>query len=254
MTPRLELLASDLLSAAAAGRLSVRLETWLAAYMARRTKPLARLRDAALTGSARGLAFQLIERLGSMPRRGAGREIDALAPADRAALTRLGVRIGRQGVYLAAMLKPAPRATRALLWAIQAGAESVPAMPPGDALSLTLDRALPRAFYEAVGYRVVGRLALRLDAVERILALAGKLSRIGPFTPSAEMAALADCDVEDMGGVLGVLGFRAEAPDAHGIVFYHPPAKVRRDRKRRRKPVNPCSPFAKLASLRASAS
>ena len=168
--------------------------------------------------------------------------------------TSVGVRIGRQGVYLAAMLKPAPRATRALLWAIQAGAESVPAMPPGDALSLTLDRALPRAFYEAVGYRVVGRLALRLDAVERILALAGKLSRIGPFTPSAEMAALADCDVEDMGGVLGGLGFRAEAPDAHGIVFYHPPAKVRRDRKRRRKPANPCSPFAKLASLRASAS
>ena len=254
MTPSLELMASDLLSAAAAGRLTVRLKAWLAAYMERRTKPLARLRDAALTGAARGLAFQLIERLGSMARRGAGREIDALAPGDRAALTRLGVRIGRQGVYLAAMLKPAPRAARALLWAIQSGAETVPATPPGDTLSLAIDRALPRAFYEAIGYRVVGRLALRLDAIERILALAGKLSRVGPFTPSAEMAALAGCDIEDLGGVLGGLGFRAEAPDVQGIVFYSPPARGRRDKKRRREPANPCSPFAKLASLRASAS
>lgn len=121
---------------------------------------------------------------------------------------------------------------------------------------MTLDRALPRAFLEAIGYRVVGRLALRLDAIERILALAGKLSRVGPFTPSAEMAALAGCRIEALGSVLGGLGFRAEAPDVQGLVFYSPAAKGGRNKKRRRKqrPANPCSPFAKLASLRVSAS
>ena len=95
-----------------------------------------------------------------------------------------------------------------------------------------------------------------MSAIERILALAGKLSRVGPFTPSAEMAALAGCGIEDLGGVLGALGFRADAPDVQGLVFYSPTAKVRRNKKRRRRPrpANPCSPFAKLASLRVSAS
>ncbi|MCH7555783.1 MAG: disulfide oxidoreductase, partial [Proteobacteria bacterium] len=209
------------------------------------------LGDAALSGPARGLAYQLIERLGSMPRRGAAREINALTPEDRAALSRLGVRIGRQGVYLPAMLKPASRAVRALLWAVHAGWRPVPPTPPGEALSMPLDSALPRSFYAAIGYRVIGRLALRLDAVERILARAGKLSRAGPFAPTAEMAALAGCDAASFGGVLGGLGYRAEAPDAQGVVFYGPPPRGRRAKRRRRRDgANPGSPFAKLASLR----
>ena len=254
LAPRLELIASDLLTGAASARLVVRLEAWLAGHIGRRTRPLARLADAALTGPARGLAYQLMERLGSMPRRGAAREINALAPSDRAALSRLGVRIGRQAVYLSAMLKPAPRSLRALLWAVHAGWTPVPRAPAGEALSVALDAALPRGFYAAIGYRPLGCLALRLDAVERILARGAKLSRAGPFAPTAGMAALAGCDAESFGGVLVGLGYRAEAPDGQGIVFYSPPARGRRaKRRRRRDSADPGSPFAKLAALRVAA-
>ena len=250
LAPRIELMTSDFLTDTAARRVSRRLEAWLAAYIGKRIKPLARLRDAALTGPARGLAFQLVERLGSMPRRGAAREIKALSPGDRAALARLGVRMGRHGVFLAAMLKPGPRAIRALLWAVHAGSDHVPPTPSGEALSVPIDGALPRAFYEAIGYRLLGRLALRLDAIERIAARAGKLSRAGPFAPPAAMTALAGCDEARFGAVLTGLGYRAGAPDAQGIVFYSPPARIRRSKKSRREIANPCSPFAKLAVLR----
>ena len=253
--PGIELIAGDRLSGAAAARVSARLEDWLGAYIERRIKPLARLADAALTGPARGLAYQLIECLGSMPRRGAAREINALAPEDRAALSRLGVRIGRQGVYLAAMLKPASRSLRALLWAVHAGWDPVPAALPGEVLSMALDSALPRGYYAAIGYRVVGRRAVRLDAVEHILARADKLSRAGPFAPTAEMAGLAGCDVACFGALLTGLGYRAASPDAQGVVFYSPPERPRQGkRKRRRAAANPGSPFAKLATLRVSAS
>ena len=251
---RIELMASELLSVAAVARVSARLEAWLDGYIGRRIKPLARLGDAALTGAARGLAYQIIERLGSMPRRGAAREINALTPEDRTALARMGVRIGRHAVFVPAMLKPRPRAIRALLWAVHAGWHHVPSVPPGDVLSMPLDSALPRSFYAAIGYRAMGRLALRLDAVERILARAGKLSRAGPFAATDEMAALAGCGAASFGGVLTGLGYRAAAPDAQGIIFYSPPARSRRGGRRRRDTANPCSPFAKLASLRASAS
>ena len=98
----------------------------------------------------------------------------------------------------------------------------------------------------------MGCLALRLDAVERILARAAKLSRAGPFAPTGEMVALAGCDAASFGGVLGGLGYRAEAPDAQGVVFYGAPSRSRHHGRRRRETVNPCSPFAKLASLRVS--
>ena len=248
----MECLASELLTSAAAARVNERLDAWLKSYMSKRTKPLLRLGEADLSGPARGLAYQLIERLGSMPRRGASREINALTPKDRAALSRLGVRIGRQAVFLPAMLKPAPRAARALLWAVHSGWDQALPTPTGEALSMALDSTLPSAFYDAIGYRRAGHLALRLDAVERILARAGTLSRSGPFAPTAELAALAGCDVETMGAVLSGLGYHAETPDAQGVVFFSAPSRKRRHRQRRRGTANPCSPFAKLASLRVS--
>ena len=250
--PRIEFLASALLTATATARVSRRLDAWLAGYIEKRTRPLARLGEASLSGPARGLAYQLIERLGSMPRRLASREIKALTLEDRAALSRLGVRIGRQAVFLPAMLGPAPRAARALLWAVHAGSDRTPPTPLGEALSMPFDSTVPNAFYQAIGYRRAGPVALRLDAVERILARAGKLLRGGPFAPTSPMAALAGCDLAGFGAVLSGLGYRAEAPDAQGVVFYGAPSRSRHHGRRRRETANPCSPFAKLASLRVS--
>ena len=253
ITARIEPLASDLLGGAALECVKRRLDEWLDRHLGQRIKPLRALADALadpgaatgnngqLGGAARGLAYQLVERLGSIARRGAARQIDALAARDRAALARLGVRIGREAVFLPAMLKPRQRAARALLWAVHAGARRVPPGPPGDALGCAVAKGVPRAFYTAIGFRVFGAYAVRLDAVEKIAARAHRLTQAGPFVPGADLVALAGGGGEAIGAVLGGLGFRAGAPDVQGLVSYAAPGRPAGD---------PDSPFAKLAGLR----
>ena len=253
LAPRIETRPSDLLSGTALGRVERRLDDWLGDYLDQRAKPLQRLAEATLSGAARGLAYQLVERLGAVPRRSAAREVNALDADDRVALARLGVRIGREAVFLPAMLKPRQRAAQALLWAVHAGHDRVPPATAAGPLSVAVDATLPRGFYAAVGYRVFGGWALRLDAVERIAARAHRLSRPGLFAPTPDFAALGDCDAEALAAVLAGLGYRAQAPDAQGLVCHAAPERPRRKsvhRTKRRRGGDPDSPFAKLAELR----
>ena len=158
------------------------------------------------------------------------------------------------------MLKPRQRAARALLWTVHAGRKRLPPAPPGDAVAVAVAKGVPRAFYAAIGFRVFGTRALRLDAVEKIATRAHRLAQAGPFVPGTDLAALAGDDGEGIGAVLGGLGFRAEAPDAQGLVCYAAPGRQRgkgaRGAKRSKRPPprrpagDPDSPFAKLAGLR----
>jgi ATP-dependent RNA helicase SUPV3L1/SUV3 len=174
------------------------------------------------------------------------------------------VRLGREAVYVPALLKPRARAAQAMLWAVHGNHGRLPELPPGDPLSVAVTKDPPRAFHGAVGYRVFGAMALRIDAVERVAALAHRLSQAGSFVPGSDFLALAGCDTKALGPVLTALGYRAEAPDAQGSVSFAGPGKDhRQDRhKGRRKTrgakakietaINPDSPFAKLAGLRLS--
>ena len=261
ITLRVEPLSSEFLTGPALGQVQRRVEDWLGHYLERRVAPLKRLADAALPGAARGLAFQLVEGLGTVGRRNAARELKALTADDRAALGKLGVRIGREAIFLPAMFKPRAQAARLLLWAVHAGHGRLPVESPGAALSLPVVEDLPRDMYRAMGFRVFDRLALRTDAVERVAALAHRLSQAGSFVPGADLLTLADCDGEALAPVLTALGYRAEAPDVQGLVSFAAPERRRRRKdsgktksKARRKKSRPLvdldSPFAKLAGLR----
>jgi ATP-dependent RNA helicase SUPV3L1/SUV3 len=260
ITLRVEPLSSEFLAGPALDRVQRRLEAWLDHYLQRRLAPLARLAEATLAGAARGLAFQLVEGLGSIGRPGAEREIKALSATDRTALGKLGVRIGREAIFLPALLKPRARAARILLWAVHGDHVRLPDELSDDPLSVGLAKDMPDGFYSAIGYRVFGRLALRIDAVERVAAMARRLSDIGSFVPGPDFLALADCDGEALATVLTALGYRAEAPDIQGLVSFAAPKRHRRKgpgkakrkaRSRKAEPVvNPDSPFAKLAGLR----
>ena len=255
-----EPLASDLLGGPALERVKRRLDDWLDHHLGQPIKPLRDLAGADLKGAARGLAYQLIERLGAIARRGAVREVEALTAGDRAALARLGVRIGREAVFLPALLEPRQRAARALLWAVHTGRKRIPPGPPGDTVAVAVAKGTPRAFYTAIGFRVFGAYAVRLDAVEKISLRARRLAQAGPIVPGVDLIALVGNHDAAIGAVLGGLGFRAEAPDAQGLVSYAAPirprgkgasgAKRAKRRPRRRPAGDPDSPFAKLAGLR----
>ncbi|MBX6323690.1 MAG: disulfide oxidoreductase, partial [Rhodospirillaceae bacterium] len=105
LAPQIEPLASDLLDNAGRERLRRRLAVWLRGHLDRRLAPLVRLQAAPLAGPARGLAFQLVEALGCLPRRAAAAQLRALSREDRRALTGLGVRLGVESVWVPALLR-----------------------------------------------------------------------------------------------------------------------------------------------------
>ncbi|MFQ5619358.1 MAG: helicase-related protein [Rhodospirillales bacterium] len=247
LSPGVEAMASDLLEPDMRERVRRRLAAWLEAYVETRLAPLFEARRAPLSGAARGLVFQLCEALGSLPRRRAESQVTALGRDCRKALRKLGVRLGRESVFMPALLKPRAVEMRGLLWAVKEGVEDSAVPAPGR-VSVPLAEGVPHRFYEAVGYRPLGPRALRVDIVERLAERAWKLSRAGPFAAGPELLSMAGCGPEEMPGVLAALGYRAKGAD--GEVRYRPAPMRRRkgDQRRAREAAGRMaeSPFSRL--------
>jgi len=188
-----------------------RLAEVVPAWLAARLPSLFRLAEAPLSGPARGLAHQLAEGLGSMP--GGESLVRTLSKEDSLALARLDIRVGRHGLYIPALLKPKAQELRALLWSVHAEAPA-PAVP-GPRPAVLMADGVPPAFYEAVGYGVLGRVAIRRDVLERFAALARAAAHHGTFQPDHAMhsalglgPAATEGALEGLGYVRAAEGFR----------------------------------------------
>ena len=122
LKPRVRIIADEQLTGAARDAVQARLDLWLKSHIERllgRCSALAAAED--ITGIARGVAFQLTEALGVLERQKVAEEVKGLDQAARATLRKYGVRFGAYHLYLPALLKPAPRALAAQLWALKHG-------------------------------------------------------------------------------------------------------------------------------------
>jgi ATP-dependent RNA helicase SUPV3L1/SUV3 len=182
----------------------------------------------------------LAEHLGSLPRRSVAAPLDRLTEQDRKILARRGVRLGLESVFLPDLLKPRIQATRALLWCLHRGREWIAAPPPG---RVSLPATLPAAFYEAVGYRTLGPVALRLDMLERFAADLRKLARQGPLVPPAQWLSSLGVTAEDMLKVMEALGY---AQKLEGDLLTFKPRRHKPVKAPRIRPIDEHSPFASL--------
>ena len=254
LAPRIEPLASDLLGAEAKLRVFARLTRWLRLHLRRVLAPLFAGRETGLSGQARGLLFQTAEALGSLPRRRAATQIAVLARDDRKALAKRGLQLGRESIYYPGLLKPKAMALRALLWSVHGGVDPVPDIPFGRP-SLSRQTGTPEAFYEAVGYRVLGERAVRVDIVEQVSVQAVRLARQGTAAPTMTFARLLDCADDALASPLFALGYRLETSEAGMRV--HAAPRGRRPWPHRREGGNKVSPgsqspFAALEALRSA--
>ena len=185
-----------------------------------------------------------------MPRTTAANEISWLEREDRQALRRIGVRIERESVLAPALLKPAAVALRGMLYDLNHDLRGTPVPSPGR-MSVPMERSVPAAFYEAIGYRPLGNLAVRVDIVERVAAGAWKLSRPGAFPTPVNLMNLIGCGMEDITEVLKHLGYRHHVEHDVSIFRRRKPEAGRTSarQKRAKQRANPNSPFAKLAEL-----
>ena len=262
LQPKIRPLVGDLLEPAQRDRVTGRLRRWLDEHLRRRLKQLYRALDADLGGAARGLVYQLAEAAGTLPRRKVAAQIAGLTVGDRAALRRLGVSLGAESVWFRALLKPAAIETRACLWAVCHGRAGDVPSPPPDAVCVAVERGVPAEFYDAVGFRRVGRLAVRADRLDTLAKSARKLARQGPFVLTDTLASVVGCSTEDLAGVLKWLGYRPSAPDdtPNGGVCFEArrpaPREGKKSGQRRRRKrgaddgaADLDSPFAKLRHL-----
>jgi ATP-dependent RNA helicase SUPV3L1/SUV3 len=266
LAPRVAPLPSDLIEGAQRERVRRRLAAWLDRHVTARLGALLRLAEADLSGPARGIAYQIVEALGTVPRSAVAGQVSALGKADRRALAAVGVRLGEVSVFMPALLKVLPTRLRALLWAVHGGhAPPVLAdLPP------TLDLEGPifegfagpaggaiqtEALARVVGYRVVGRgrpaLAVRADVLERLATRARKLATEGPFMPDGALRQATGLADEALAVLLPELGYRLDPGAAAPTYLPRGPGarKGRRAKGRKAAQARPDSPFAKLGDL-----
>ena len=255
--PQLRLLAGDELRAATRAAVAGRLDQWLDGWLATRLRALDRLAAAAgaaeLGGAARGLAFSLVEEMGTAEREPLEPLLRNLDPDGHAALTRLGVRFGRLHLYLPDLLKPAAVEARLRLSRLWSGLD-IPAPPAGRTVLRDLPAAIPVAAWRRLGYAPLGPLALRADTAERLAAgLRAKARDEGSFTLPGELGAAAGLNRSELAAVAEALGYRAEPGAEAAAVYRAEPRRGPRPRQddRRRGQPRAGSPFAALAVLRA---
>jgi len=234
LEPRVQVLADEQLTGASLEKVQRRLELWTTQHIKKLLGPLADLeKGEGLEGIARGVAFQVAEALGILERSRVADDVKGLSQEARATLRKFGVRFGAFHLYLPQLVKPAPRALAAQLWALKHGGledmhglDEVPHLAASGRTSFLADAAVPKGLYRAAGFRVCGDRAVRVDILERLADLirpavayrpgttpgdapAGAADGDG-FVVTVNMTSLAGCAGESFASILRSLGYQSE--------------------------------------------
>lgn len=251
LDPKIEIWASDYLDGTQRERLRQRLSAWFEDHLRTTLTPLIELRQAELSGAARGLAYQIVEALGCLPREAVATQLAALSAADRAALAALGLQIGEASLFLRRLHHG--RATRLLaqLWAIHRR-RALPTTLQGRPPMLIAKPDWPADFCQAMGYLRIERLAVRADALERLARQAQQLAKQGEFLATTALCATFGCAPGALAALLRALGYRqnGRGPEASFAAPMRKAKPSRAQRKAASPGADPLSPFADLAQLR----
>jgi ATP-dependent RNA helicase SUPV3L1/SUV3 len=186
-----------------------------------------------LSGAAKGIAFILYERLGSVPTAEIGHLIRAMQESDKPRLARLGLRFGVETVYMPELLKPAQIELRSLLFTLANGAFYEGTPPPAGRVAIDAVADVPDAYWLAVGYRRLGQRVMRVDMVERVAMLVRVAARQGQFKIAEDMLSLAGATREQMAQMLLDLGCvivgeeAAEDPEKPALQIFERKRKAR---------------------------
>ena len=192
-----------------------------------------------LSGAAKGVAFIVFERLGSVPTSDVAHLARNINESDKPILARLGLRFGVETVYMPEMLKPIQISLRSLLWSLNEEAFFDGAPPPAGRVAIDAIADVPDLYWLAIGYRRLGQRVMRVDMVERVAMLVRTAAREGQFKITEDMLSLAGATREAMGLMLLDLGCRvvdeetAEDPAKPAIQIFEKQRKPRMTQNRR---------------------
>ena len=194
-----------------ASKVARRLQHWVDRRIAATMEPLTGLRDdAALTGGAKGFAYQMVEAFGILPRAKVAEEVRALDQEARGALRKHGLRFGQFTVFQPLLLKPAPTRLRLVLWGLWQGLDEFPESPPPGLVTVPATGDDSDDAWAMKGYRKAGERAIRIDMLERLADMLRDKDSRGGFEASADMLSITGLSLEQFAGLMGGLGYKAE--------------------------------------------
>ena len=213
LRPRVVLLGAEGVASAERDVAAARLTRWLVDLAETHLAPLVGLeaatRDARSPSAVRGLAFQILEAGGALDRRAADPLLAGLDEAGRKALSALRLRVGRHTVYAPSLTKPHAARLHAVLRHAQSAGGARAYLPRGAVGQL--QPGLSWGDCVAAGFRPVGRMALRIAAVERFAAEAARARRAAggrAFALTPDLVRALGCRPADAEAVLAALGYR----------------------------------------------
>ncbi|MEL7212685.1 MAG: helicase-related protein [Pseudomonadota bacterium] len=211
MKPTVQAFVDEEAGADVAQKVQRRLQHFIDRKIATLFEPLLNLsRDEALSGLARGFAFQMVEALGVIPRDQVAGDVKALDQDARGALRKHGIRFGQFTIFMPLLLKPAPTRLRLVLWSLAKGLQEFPESPPPGLVTIPTVKDAPEGAFTMSGYRAAGERAIRIDMLERLADLLRACDSRGGFEATADMLSISGTTLEQFAGLMEGLGYAAE--------------------------------------------
>jgi len=211
MKPQVEAFVDEEAGAEVVEKVQRRLQHFIDRKVATLFEPLlAMSRDEALTGLARGFAFQLVEALGILPRQSVAGVVKDLDQDARGALRKHGVRFGQYTIFQQALLKPAPTRLRLVMASLWAGLDVFPESPPPGLVTIPYLPDLPLSHYTLAGYHPAGTRAIRIDMLERLADLLRAQDSRAGFEALPEMLSITGMTLEQFADLMTGLGYQGE--------------------------------------------
>jgi len=211
LKPQVEAFVDDVAGQDVIDKVKRRLQHFIDRKVAALFEPLLNLsKDEALTGLARGFAFQMVENFGVVPRGKVADDVKSLDQEARGPLRKHGIRFGQFTIFLPLLLKPAPTRLRLVLWSLSKGLDDFPEAPPPGLVTIPAPLGAPEGADTMAGYRLAGTRAIRIDMLERLADMLRAEDSRGGFEAKADMLSITGMTLEQFADLMQGLGYKAE--------------------------------------------
>ena len=211
LKPQVQAFVDDEAGEEVSQKVTRRLQHFIDRKVAALFEPMLALQgDEALTGLARGFAFQLVENFGVIPRGEIANEVRELDQDARGALRKHGVRFGQFTVFMPLLLKPAPTRLRLVLWSLAKNLQEFPEAPPPGLVTVPAQKGAEPGFYAMSGYRAAGERAIRIDMLERLADMLRDKDSRGGFEANPDMLSITGMTLEQFADLMQGLGYKAD--------------------------------------------
>jgi len=210
LKPKVVVLDHDISKDVDKAALRDHLQAWLGRHIGVVLEPLVDLGETGdFKAPVKGIAFQVHEALGIVPREQLEGLIADLDSDDRRDLRSKKVRLGPVLVFIPALNKPAAVRLRALLWGLFHDKDLPMECPKDGIVSFEVDpKAVDHSFYQAIAYPVFGKRAIRIDMLDRVISAVYDGAKEGKFQAEHKMAEWLGSSIDGLYEVLEAMGHK----------------------------------------------